>query len=580
MKQFFPILGWLRNYKKDYISGDLVAGLTGGVMLIPQGMAYATLAGLPPQFGLYTAIFPQIVYSIFGTSRQLAVGPVAMDSLIVAAGLSAFATPESANYIGLAISLSFLMGIFQLLFGLMRLGFLTNFLSKPVISGFTSGAAVVIALSQIKSLLRIDVPSTYSTPHKIGIIIEHFADAHAITLIIGVMSLIVILAIRYTNKFIPAGLIVIIIGTYICASMRLDTFGVQIVGNIPSGFPKISFPDISAEKLTELSTMALSLALIGYLEAISIAKAIHEKHEGEYNLKNNQELAALGAGNLIGSFFSCYPSTGGFSRSAINAQSGARTNMTAVISALIVSITLMWLTPALYFLPKAVLSAIIMVSVFSLFDYKYPIFLLRTHREDFVMLIIAFLMTILLGIREGIITGVLASVLYVVYQSTRPHYAVLGRIKGTKAFRNAERFSNVDTREDVLIYRFDAALYFANINHFKNTLELEIKKKGRKLRLLILHMDSINTIDSTSLRQLQKLIKKLNENGIRVFISGLIGPIRDFLHRTGFVNEMGEDHFFLDAHTAIQHFDKETGREIGIHFKNAIQTNVFGKEKL
>ena len=344
LKHYFPILQWLPGYKKSYLSGDIGAGLTVGVMLIPQGMAYAMIAGLPPVFGLYASLIPQVIYAIMGTSRQLAVGPVAMDSLLVATGLGALALTGIDEYIAMAIFLALFMGAIQLGLGLLRMGFLVNFLSKPVISGFTSAAAIIIGLSQLKHLLGTSIERS----NQVHILLKNafitITDTNLITLGIGIAAIILIKIIKKINKSIPGALVVVVLGILGIYLFGLNDLGVKIVGEVPSGLPSFKVPSIDYSRITELAPIALTLALIAFMEAISVAKAVEEKHS-DYEVDPNQELIALGTSNIIGSLFQSYPTTGGFSRTAVNVQAGAKTGVAPIVSAIVVGLTLLFLRP-------------------------------------------------------------------------------------------------------------------------------------------------------------------------------------------------------------------------------------------
>lgn len=556
MKKFFPILSWLPNYKKAYLSGDLSAGLTVGVMLIPQGMAYAMIAGLPPVYGLYAAMIPQVIYAVFGTSRQLAVGPVAMDSLLVAAGISVIATAGTEDYIVLAILLSLMMGSIQLVFGLFRMGFLVNFLSRPVISGFTSAAALIIGINQLKHLTGIDIERSNLIFKILYDAVARFGEANWLSLGIGIAGIVLLKNIKKIHPSIPGALAVVVLGILVVQFGHLDTMGVKIVGVVPQGLPDFALPDISSGHFQELVPVALTLALIAFMEAISVAKAIQAKHKGEYEIDANQELIGLGMGNIIGSFFSAYPTTGGFSRSAVNEQAGARTNLAAIISAALIALTLLYLTPLFYYLPKTILAAVIMVAVFGLIDLKLPVYLWKTRKEDFLMLLIAFLVTLAVGIKEGIGVSVAMSLVAMIYRSTKPHYAVLGKLPNSNEFRNVERFKEVILRPEILAIRYDAELYFANANHFVDTIKKEIEHKGSQLRLVVLHAGSMAHIDSTGLYALTELINDLDKQGVQFYLTNLIGPARDFFQRSEFDVKVGGNRCFNDIQGAIDYFDK------------------------
>lgn len=558
MKKFLPILEWLPNYKKAYLNGDIFAGLTVGVMLIPQGMAYAMIAGLPPVYGLYAAMLPQLVYAIFGTSRQLAVGPVAMDSLLVAAGVSVIAEAGSENYISLAILLAFMMGAIQLALGLFRMGFLVNFLSKPVINGFTSAAALIIGLNQLKHLLGINL----ARDNNIFIILyeafQKFGNIHWISVLIGITSIFILKNVKKIHKAIPGALVAVVIGVLAVKFLKLDEVGVKIVGVVPQGLPSFAIPQLNSPHLQELIPVALALALIAFMEAVSVAKAIQANHKDEYKLDANQELIGLGLGNVVGSFFGSFPTTGGFSRSAVNEQAGAKTNLAAIISVILIALTLLFLTPLFYYLPNAVLAAIIMVAVFGLIDTSFPVLLWKTKKEDFLMLAIAFGVTLGLGIKEGIGISVAMSLLAVIYRSTKPHFAVLGKVPTSTEFRNINRFNNLKIYDDILIFRYDADLYFANTSHFIDSITHEIDRKGNKLKLVILHGGSISHIDSTAYQALYELIQSLHKQGIELYFSYIKGPIRDFFKQMDMVKLMGDEYCYPDVDSAIKaYFNKQ-----------------------
>ncbi len=579
VKEYFPILTWLPNYKKDYLKGDLSAGLTVGIMLIPQGMAYAMIAGLPPVYGLYASLLPQVVYAVFGTSRQLAVGPVAMDSLLVAAGVSTLAMVGSDQYIALAILLSLLMGGLQLLFGLARMGFLVNFLSQPVISGFTSAAALIIGLNQLQHLLGIDLQGGNMVFEIVIEAVQSFDQINWISVAIGLLGIVIIKISKKIHRNIPGALVAVFLSILMVRFFQLDQYQLKIVGEIPEGLPAFQLPAITSEYLTDLLPVALTIALIAFMEAISVAKAIQSKHKSAYTLNPNQEMIGLGMGNIVGSFFGAYPTTGGFSRSAVNDQTGARTNLAAVISAALIVLTLLFLTPLFYYLPKAILASVIMVAVFGLIDVKYPKRLWNVSKQDCLMLLVTFGITLVFGIKEGIGIGILASLVALIYRTSMPHIAVLARLSGTDEYRNVNRFSDVDTREDVLVIRQDGALYFANATYFSDTIKQHVETKGPSLKLLVLHFGSVSSIDITALQMLRELIQELNQRNVGVYFTEVVGPVRDFFHRTGFTTEVGRNHFFIDVQSAIDYLDGNARKHSKQMLERALQSNVF-EEKL
>ncbi len=550
IKQYFPIFDWLFNYKKEWLKGDLNAGLTVGIMLIPQGIAYAMIAGLPPIYGLYTAMIPPIIYAIFGTSRQLAVGPVAMDSLIVATGVATLADIGTEHFVEFAILLAFMMGALQILFGVFKLGFLVNFLSKPVISGFTSAAALIIGLNQLKHLTGIDIHRNNKIQNLVMDAGSKISQIHWITFAIGVTSILIIILFKKYLKKVPAALVVVVLGIVLVKVFHLDQYGVKIVGEIPKGLPEFRMPAFDKEIMIKLFPISLTLSFIAFLEAISVAKAVEIKHN-DYKVVPNQELIALGMSNFIGSFFQTYPATGGFSRTAVNDQDGAKTPLSGVVSSVVVAITLLFLTPVFYYLPKAVLAAIIMVAVFGLLDFSVPKQLLKYSKRDLLILNITLLITATIGIKEGILTGVVLSLGMLIYKSTKPHIAILGQVPGTHFYRNRKRFKNVLIDDDILIVRFDAQLHFANTTFFKDKLQEFAEYKGDKLKLVIIDGESLNNLDSSAIYALNEIIDYFKNKEVDIVFTGLKGPVRDTLSKSGLIKKIGEDHCFMSIQEAV-----------------------------
>lgn len=534
---------------------DLVAGLTVGIILIPQGMAYAMIAGLPPVYGLYASLFPVLIYAFLGTSRQLAVGPVAMDSLLVAAGLGALAISGIENYIAMALFLAFLVGAIQLLLGLFRMGFLVNFLSKPVISGFTSGAAIIIIFSQLKHLLGTDIEKSNQFHQLVINALGKIEDTSSLDFAIGFAGILIIVGLKKWNVKIPGILIAVVLGILTVYFLDLESYGVHIVGSIPQGLPTFQIPNFSIQNIKDLWPIALTLALVGYLEAVSIGKSIQDK-TGEETIDSNQELIALGSSNIVGSFFQAFPITASFSRSAINYESGARTNLASIITIVMVVLTLLFLTPLFYYLPNAILASIIMVSVFGLIDVGYASKLWKYRKDEFFVLLLTFLATLFVGITEGILVGVLFALLLMVYRTSKPHFAVLGNVKNSDYYKNVNRFGDeVITRDDLLIVRFDAQLYFGNSAYFQKQLFKNIEAKGTSLKGVILNAEAINYIDSTAAQMLIKVICEIHDRGIQFYIAGAIGPTRDIIFSSGIINELDKEYLFVQTKEAVAYFD-------------------------
>ncbi|MBL6692419.1 MAG: solute carrier family 26 protein [Flavobacteriaceae bacterium] len=557
MRSYFPILEWIQEYNKTLFKGDLSAGITVAVMLIPQGMAYAMIAGLPPVYGLYAAIFPQLIYAIMGSSRQLAVGPVAMDSLLVATTLNTMAIVDAQHYISLAIFLAFFMGVIQVFLGLIKFGFLVNFLSKPVINGFTSAAAIIIGLSQLNHMLGVEISQGNVLQALMQSIWEVRTEIHLLTLMITLGSVFLIFGIKRFSKKIPVALVVVILTTLLTSQLNWNEMGVSIVGTIPSGLPAFNFQWIAVEDIYPLFPMALTLSLIAFLEAISIAKAIEVK-ENKETVDPNQELIALGAANVFGSFFQSYPTTGGFSRTAVNHESGAQTGVAAIISAAVVGLTLVFFSSWFYYLPKPVLGAIILTAVINLVDLKYPYQLWSSHREEFFILLFTFLITLFMGIMEGVLLGTLASLSLMVYRSSQPHIAILGRIKGTKHYRNIHRFTEeVETFPGVLILRFDGQLFFGNHSYFKKQIVDLLGRETKKIRYLVIDASPINYIDASASNTLNHWIQNLNKEGITVLWVNVIGPIRDLFFKNGMLKKIGKKNLFYSLDSAVKYIGGE-----------------------
>ncbi len=577
LKKIFPILDCLSNYKKDWFKGDVGAGLTVGVMLIPQGMAYASIAGLPAVYGLYASIFPLLIYAILGTSRQLAVGPVAMVSLLTATAIGALGDFSVETYINYALILALMVGVIQFLLGVFRLGFLVNFLSHPVISGFTSAAALIIGLSQLKHLLGIDIPRSHHINEIIANAISNFDSINWISFFIGIGGIGIIVVVKRYKKSLPGQLFAVIFGIIAVVVFGLGEGenAVSIIKDIPGSIPKFYIPDFNFNELQLLFPMALTIALISFMESIAVAKAIQSKHRN-YKVVPNKELVALGLANIGGSLFQSFPTAGGFSRTAVNDQAGAKTTLASIISALLIIVTLLFLTPLFYNLPKSILAAVIMVAVFGLIDYKEVIHLWKSNRTDFYLLLVTFISTLVFGIERGIGIGVILSLAMVIFKTTRPHIAVLANVPGTHFYRNIERFDTLIPKKELLIYRFDAQIYFANTNFFKEALAELVRLKIESLRLIIIDGESINNIDSSGIHMLNEEIEKYKELKIDVAFTGIKGPVRDALEKGGIMNKISYKKCFMSIQEAVDAFEEsKKNHEIGEKYSEYIkQTNT------
>lgn len=570
LKTLIPIIDWLPNYKKENLDGDINAGITVGIMLIPQGMAYAILAGLEPIHGLYAVTIPLLLYAIFGTSRQLAVGPVAMVSLLTAAGIGTLQPQSPSEYLLLALTLAFLVGLIQSVMGLFRLGFLVNFLSHPVINGFTSAAAIIIGLSQIKHLLRINIPNSEHVQDIILSIVDKIHEVHLPTLAIGIVGIIIIKYGKKIHRTLPVQLIAVLVGILIVSIGGLNSAGVKILGEVPSGLPGISMPSFDLDIWSKLIPIALTISLVGFAESYAVAKAIQAKHK-DYHLDPNQELIGLGFANFGAAFFQGYPVTGGFSRTAVNNQAGAKTALASIISVALIILTLLFFTKFFFYLPNAILAAVVIVAVAGLIDVSTPKQLYRHDRTDFYLLIVTFLITLTSGIETGIITGLILSLIALIYRASKPHIAKLGRIPGTRIFRNAARFPNVEQFENILIVRVDGPFYFANTQYIKEKIEKWIAESKAKIEHIVLDFSSVSSVDSSAIHEIEEWIKGWRAQNISLNITHIIGPVRDKLKSWGIFDRLGDNHIFLENQQAIEHLMEEN---ISKEFKSYIfQTN-------
>jgi len=546
LRRLVPILAWLPRYRRADLPGDLTAGLTTAVMLIPQAMAYAMLAGLPPIVGLYAAIAPPIVYALFGSSPKLAVGPVAMDSLLVAAALSSVSLVGAETTVVAAAALAVMVGVIQLSMGALRLGFVVNFLSRPVLSGFTSAAAVVIAASQLGALLGVKLSASTGLHVIVGELWGARAGVHLPTLLVGLVGVMLLVAL---GRFRGRALVVVALAILASELFDLPAHGVASLGDIPPGLPGAALPMLSSATFVALVPAALTIALLSFMEAISSGIAVAE---AGHRPDADRELVALGLSNLATGFMRGYPIAGGLSRTAVNAQAGARTGLAGVFTAAIVVVTLLFLTPLLHGLPKAALAAIIVVAVAGLIDLALPRTLWRLRPRELTTLGVTFAATLTLGITTGLGLGVLLSLVLFVMRTTRPHTAVLGRLPGTTVYRNQERFADAVPVPGLLLVRLDAQLYFANAAFLRETLLRLIEEATTPVRAVVLDASGIHDVDISALTALSEVRRTLADRGLALYLSSVTGPVRDILARSGLQSEFGADKFSFTTHEAVQ----------------------------
>ncbi|OUC11661.1 MAG: sodium-independent anion transporter [Alkalinema sp. CACIAM 70d] len=564
-RQYLPVLNWLPRYRRQDLVGDLTAGIVVTSLLVPQSMAYALLAGLPPHIGLYASLLPPMLYPLFGTSPMLAVGPVAVDSLMVATAISKLAPQGSADYLLLATLLAFLVGAIELLLGVFRLGFLVNFLSRSVISGFISGAALIIGLSQVKHLLGLKIPHTETFVELLHLLIGKLHQVNWSTLGLGLASLAILLYCGnplvkqlkrrgwHDQTILPlskgAPLLVVVLGTIVVWAFRLDqTLGIKVVGEIPAGLPSLQWPIVSGSSLQTLLPVALMISLVAYMEGFGSAQALASKRREKVDA--NQELIALGMANWGAALAGGYPVTGGLSRSVVNFSAGANTGLASILTAIFVTITVMFLTSLFYFLPQTCLAAIIIMAVYKLVDFATLRRMWSYDKADAIAWLITFTAVLGVGVEKGVVFGALVALALHLWRTSRPHIAIVGRLGQTEHFRNVLRHP-VTTCSTVLAVRMDASLYFANARFLEDFLLKTIADRPT-VNTVLLVCSAINLIDASALEVLENLVAEWKQAGIQFYMSDVKGPVMDKLEKVGFVDYVGRDHFFLTTDQAMR----------------------------
>ncbi|MFA5597667.1 MAG: sulfate permease [Pusillimonas sp.] len=558
---------WIKSYRRDLLPGDITASLIVTVMLIPQSLAYAMLAGLPPEIGLYASVLPLVAYALLGTSMTLAVGPVAVASLMTASALAPLAAPGSPEYIALAITLSMLSGAMLLVFGVLRLGFLAYFLSHPVISGFITGSAILITISQLKHIFGVQASSgdVLTTVFDIA---TRLPDANPATTLIGVLTLGFLFFARKAlgqllqKAGIPAAtaallgrlapMVAVILSIVAVSQLDLaNTAGVSIVGTVPEGLPALQFLVPGGNDLANLWLPALLISLVGFVESVSVAQSLALKRQQKIN--PDRELLGLGAANIASAVSGGYPVTGGFARSVVNFSAGANTPLAGVFSAVLMAVVIASLTGLFYNLPQAVLSATIIVAVTSLIDIKTIKETWQYDRADAVSLLATLVGVVVLGVEAGVILGVALSLAALVWRSSHPHIAVVGRVPGTEHFRNIKRHK-VETLPNLLAMRVDESLFFANAALVQGKIE-SLVAADANIKFVLLVCPAVNQIDSTALEALTQLQSSLEAKGIKFMLAEVKGPVMDRLQPTELGHKL-EGLIFLSAHDAFIYVER------------------------
>jgi len=562
LARYLPILKWGKRYDKTKLTDDSMASVIVAIMLIPQALALALIAGLPPQAGLYASIFGLSAYALFGTSNSLSVGPVAVLSLMTAAALAKLGLDDPGQLVAAALTLAFLSGVFLLMLGLLRLGFMANFLSHPVISAFITASALIIGLSQLQHLLGIS-SSGQNVVELLISLTRSIDEINWPTLALGITSTVVIIWCRtglkswlrnrgYNGRLVTSisrsgPIFIALLSGLLCYALRLDQHGVELLGYVPARLPGFTVPDFSAELIRNLFWSAILLSIIGFVESVSVAQTLSAKRREKIDL--DQELVGLGAANIATSFSGGFPVCGGFSRSVVNFDAGAATPASGFFTAILIALVALLFTPLLFWLPKVALAAIILVAVYPLLDFSTLGKSWRYSKADFTAVSITLFLTLLVGVEIGIAAGVLASLLMHLYKTSQPHVAVIGRVPGTEHFRNVHRHE-VETFDNILSIRIDESLYFAN-TRFLEELIFSLMAEKPKLEHVVLMCTAVNAIDMSALQTLEKVNQTLSELGIKLHLSEVKGPIMDKLIKTNlFANLSGSN--YLSHNQAVE----------------------------
>ncbi|SDX50010.1 SulP family inorganic anion transporter [Roseicitreum antarcticum] len=562
LERIFPALTWARGYSRDMLGGDLIAAMVVTIMLIPQGMAYAMLAGLPPEAGLYGAIVPLLIYAALGTSRTLAVGPVAVVALMTAAAAGTVAAAGTPGFHVAALAIAMMSGAIMLALGLLRLGFLANFLSHPVISGFITAAGILIAASQLRHMLG-NATSGKTLQELVPSFLANLGQINRITL---ALSLVVVAFLFWARTGLApllrrfglnpklalllsrtALLVAVVVSTASVWAFGLDARGVRIVGEIPRGLPQFGWPALSFDLAQALLIPALMIAVVGYVESLSIGQTLAAKRRE--SLDPNRELIALGAANLGAGLSQAMPVTGGLSRSIVNFDAGAQTPAAGAFTALMIGAALMFLTPALYYLPNATLAAIIIVAVMSLLDFRALPRVWAISKADGAAMAATMLATLFIGVEQGLLAGVGLSLALHLYRTSRPHIAIVGQVPGTEHFRNVARH-RVVTDPAVLSLRVDESLYFPNARLLSDRILAEVAG-NRALTHVVLLCPAVNSVDASALESLEAVNLRLRDAGVTFHLAEVKGPVMDSLKRSHFLEDLSGQ-VFLTQYDAMQ----------------------------
>ncbi|MFO7847095.1 MAG: sulfate permease [Balneolaceae bacterium] len=566
VKDQFTIFRWLPEYSKQDFKGDLRAGLTVGLISIPQVMAYAVIAGLSPIYGLYGSLIPLFIYPLFGTSKHLAVGLVATDMIIIASGASMLADPGTGEYVSIVLLLTMFTGLVHMGLSLLRMGFLVNLLSKPVIFGFMAAAPLIIVFSQFGNLLGFEMVRSEYVWVLAGDVLSNLGAVNYWAFGIGLLGIGLLIILKKLYPLFPRAIVLLVGGGVSVWIFNLQGMGVDVIGSIPSGLPSFRMHDFTPQDFRLLLPTTITLVLIQLMTVMSLGKTFANKYK--YPLNPNREFFAIGAANFMGSFFQSPPVSGSFSRSAVNDQSGARSALSNVVCAVLIIITLLFLTPLFYFIPIPALAAIIIVASLSLINFGELRYLYRTKPEDAYIALFTFFSVLFIGIQEGILLGIGGSLLVVLYHSSRPNMAVLGHVHGSRTFRDVSRNPSAIPIDEILILRFDSSISFNNAEFVKDFIIQKSEEQNKKTRAVVVDAKSINDLDTTAIDALQSVAETLYDWDIELHFGGLKTPVRKPLLRSGLARRLGGTHFHESTDKAVQYLLNKWDRQDRAEFSS------------
>lgn len=564
IKKFFPFLRWFKLVDKDTIKADLVAGITGAVIVLPQGIAFATIAGMPPEYGLYTAMVTPIIAALFGSSHHLISGPTTAISIVVFAAISQHVTPGTPEFVTLALTLTFLAGIYQLVFGLVRLGTLVNFVSHTVVIGFTAGAAILIATSQIKHVFGLNIPKGESFIHTWFDVFEMFNEINVYVFVIAIATLASAVMVKKFYPRLPNLLLGMIVGSVIALLFKDSTDAIALVGQIPAHLPPLSTPDFSLATIKTLAPQAFAIALLGLIEAVSISQAIATK--SQQRIDANQEFVGQGLSNMVGSFFSSYAGSGSFTRSGINYNAGAKTPMSAIFAALFLLLIILLIAPLTAYLPIAAMGGVILIVAYNLIDFHHIKQIIQYSRSEAAILATTFFATLFLELEFAIYLGVLLSLIFFLAKTSTPEIVTLSLdnevVGGRRKLINVNKKPLAECPQ-IKFIRIDMSVYFGSINHIRNFIQNIIEEEG--IRHIVIDASGVNFIDLSGAEMLVSENNKLKKLNGGLYFTGLKASVYEFAAKACFIKKIGREHFFDKKRDAIAFVYKRLRHEVCNH---------------